>query len=34
MKYGIFFTFDDLFVLYLEKFCPRKANGGNQNFEN
>ena len=25
-----FFTFDGMFVLYIEKFCLRKVKGGNQ----
>ena len=34
MEIQIIFTFNDVFMLYLETFCPRKFNGGNQNFEN
>ena len=34
MEIGIIFTFNDMFMLYLETFCLRKFNGGNQNFEN
>ena len=34
MKIQIIFTFNGMFMLYLETFCPRKFNGGNQNFEN
>ena len=28
------FTFNGMFMLYPETFCPRKLIGGNQNFEN
>ena len=34
MQIRIIFTFNGMFMLYLETFCPRKFNGGNQNFEN
>ena len=34
MKIRIISTFNGMFMLYLETFCPRKFNGGNQNFEN
>ena len=30
----IIFIFKGMFMLYLETFCRRKANGGNQNLEN
>ena len=28
------FTFNGMFELNVKTFCPRKVNGGNQNFEN
>ena len=34
MEIRIIFTFNGMFMLWLEIFCPRKVNGGNQNFEN
>ena len=34
MEIRIIFTFNGMSMLYLETFCPRKFNGGNQNFEN
>ena len=34
MEIRIIFTFNGMFMLYLETFCPRKFNGGIQNFEN
>ena len=34
MEIPIIFTFNGMFMLYLETFRPRKFNGGNQNFEN
>ena len=34
MEIRISFTFNGMFMLYLKIFCPRKFNGGNQNFEN
>ena len=34
MEIQIIFTFNGMFMLYLETFCPRKFNDGNQNFEN
>ena len=34
MEIGINLTFNGMLMLYLETFCPRKFNGGNQNFEN
>ena len=30
MEIRIIFTFNGMFMLYLEIFCPRKSNGGNQ----
>ena len=33
MEIQIIFTFNGMSMLYLETFCPRKFNGGNQNFE-
>ena len=34
MEIRIIFTFNGMFMLYLETSCLRKLNGGNQNFEN
>ena len=34
MKIQTIFTFNGMFILYLETFCPKKIAGGNQNFEN
>ena len=34
MEIRIIFTFNGMLMLNLETFCPRKFNGGNQNFEN
>ena len=34
MEIRIIFTFNGMFMMYFETFCPRKFNGGNQNFEN
>ena len=34
MEIRIIFTSNDMFMLYLETFFPRKFDGGNQNFEN
>ena len=34
MEIGINITFNGIFMLNLETFCPRNFNGGNQNFEN
>ena len=34
MEIRFFFTFNGMFMLYLETFCLRKFNDGNQNFEN
>ena len=34
METRIIFTFNGMFMLYLENFCLRKFNGGYQNFEN
>ena len=31
MEIQIIFTFNCMFMLYLETFCARKFNGGNQN---
>ena len=31
MEIRIIFTFNGMFMLYLENFCPGKFNGGNQN---
>ena len=33
MEIQIIFTFNGMFMLYLETFCPRKLNGRNQIFE-
>ena len=33
MDIRIISTFNGMFMLYLETFCPRKFNGGIQNFE-
>ena len=30
----IIFTFNDMLMMYLQTFWPRKFNGGNQNLEN
>ena len=34
MEIRIIFTFNGMFMLYLESFCLRKFNSENQNFEN
>ena len=33
MEIWIIFTFNGMFMLYFETFCPRKFNGKSQNFE-
>ena len=34
MEIRIIFTLNGMLMLYLETFCPRKFNSGNQNIEN
>ena len=34
MEIRLNFTFNGMFMCHLESFCPRKFNGGNQNFDN
>ena len=33
METRFFFTFNGMFMLYLETVCPRKFNSGNQNLK-